>query len=66
MLGRVEGEIRTQSIRIAATGEVAGNIGYETMAIDEGAAVNGQVSKVKPGADRADGIAAKVAAAGKP
>ncbi len=58
VLGRVEGEIRTRAIRIAATGEIAGNIKYETMAIEEGAQVDGHVVKVKPGAERGKAPAA--------
>lgn len=54
VLGRVEGEIKTRAVRMAASGSVAGNIEYESMAVEEGAEINGQVSKIAPGAERAN------------
>lgn len=70
VLGRVEGEIRTRSIRISASGEVAGNIKYETLAVEEGARIDGHLGKIQPGAERgkaqpaAAGMAGATGAAG--
>ncbi len=47
ILGRVEGEIRTSLFHVASTGEMSGDVRYERMAIEEGATIDGRLSKGK-------------------
>lgn len=51
ILGVVEGEIRARSVGIAKTGEMTGDIEYATLAIEDGAVLEGTVRRVKTGVD---------------
>ena len=51
ILGVVEGEVRARSVGIAKTGEMSGDIEYATLAIEDGAILEGTVRRIKTGAD---------------
>lgn len=51
ILGVVEGEVRARSVGIAKTGEMSGDIEYATLAIEDGAILEGTVRRIKSGAD---------------
>lgn len=56
--GHVEGKINASSVRIAKTANVQGDINYQTLSIEEGAVIDGQL--------RRNGSGAKSDAAKKP
>ena len=51
ILGVVEGEIKARSVGIAKTGEMTGDIEYATLAIEDGAVLEGTCRRIKAGAD---------------
>lgn len=51
ILGVVEGEVRARSVGIAKSGEMTGDIEYATLAIEDGAVLEGSCRRIKAGAD---------------
>ena len=47
--GRVDGQVNASSVRVARGGHVNGDILYETLSIDEGAVVEGQLRRNQGG-----------------
>ena len=45
ILGRINGEIRASVVRIAKTANVQGNINYQTLSIEDGAVIDGQIKR---------------------
>ncbi len=50
ILGRINGEIIASVVRIAKTANVQGNINYQTLSIEDGAVIDGQIKRKDSGA----------------
>ena len=52
ILGSVEGQVRARSVHIGNSGRMMGEVEYESLSINEGAEIDGQVHKAKPSSTR--------------
>ena len=50
ILGSINGKLNASKVRIAKTANVQGDINYETLSIEEGAVINGQIKRKEAGA----------------
>ena len=51
ILGSVQGEVNARSVGIAKTGEMTGDLIYESLAIEDGAVIEAKCQRVKEGGD---------------
>jgi cytoskeletal protein CcmA (bactofilin family) len=51
ILGSVQGEVNARSVGIAKTGEMSGDVIYGSLAIEDGAVIEGNCRRAKEGAD---------------
>ncbi len=49
ILGRISGKINASSVRIAKTANIQGDINYQTLSIEEGAVIDGQIKRKEQG-----------------
>jgi cytoskeletal protein CcmA (bactofilin family) len=49
ILGTVNGKVGARALRIATSGEMTGDVQYQTLAVEEGALLDGQCRRTKPG-----------------
>jgi cytoskeletal protein CcmA (bactofilin family) len=49
ILGTVNGKVSARAVHIATSGEMTGDVQYETLAVEEGALLEGQCRRAKPG-----------------